>query len=61
MIDLLSALGLLLVLEGLAYAAFPNAMRSALVALLSMPQAHVRTVGLTTAIIGLVIVWLVRG
>lgn len=59
--DLWTALGLVLVIEGLLYAAFPEAMRRAVALVLSLPASQVRAVGLGTAAFGLVCVWLVRG
>jgi uncharacterized protein YjeT (DUF2065 family) len=59
--DLLAALGALLVLEGVLYAAFPTAMRDAMARLLALPEPTVRTLGLAAALTGLAIVWAVRG
>ena len=59
--EFLTAVGLVLVIEGLLYAAFPDAMRRALALVLSLPAAQVRAVGLGTAALGLLCVWLVRG
>lgn len=61
MTDLLVALGLVLVLEGLLYAAFPAGMKQAIQSALSLPDAVLRRAGLAAALIGLAIVWLVRG
>ena len=61
MTDLLVAMGLVLVIEGLAYAAFPNAIRRMLVMVEQTPDASLRMGGLVAAVTGLVIVWLVRG
>lgn len=60
MSDLLTALGLVLVIEGLLYAAFPEQMRRMVVAVLELPGSALRTGGLAAASGGLVIVWLVR-
>ena len=59
--DLLVALGLVLVLEGVAYAAFPGGMKRMLVEMLAQPEARLRTAGLVAAFAGLALVWLVRG
>ncbi|MCP5433225.1 MAG: DUF2065 domain-containing protein [Alphaproteobacteria bacterium] len=59
--DLFDALGLLLVIEGLLYAAFPTGLRWVLARLLDQPEGSVRFAGLLTATVGLVVVWLVRG
>ncbi|MEQ8747739.1 DUF2065 domain-containing protein [Pyruvatibacter sp.] len=60
MTDLLVAIGLVLVIEGLAYAAFPNAIRRMLAMVEQTPDASLRMGGLVAAVTGLVIVWLVR-
>ena len=59
--DLFVALGLALVLEGAAYALFPEAMRNMMTQVLTLPISNVRFVGLVAAVIGLGVVWLVRG
>ncbi len=59
--DLFVALGLALVLEGAAYALFPEAMRNMMTQVLTLPVPNVRFVGLVAAVIGLGVVWLVRG
>lgn len=59
--DLLTALALMLVIEGVLYAAFPSGMRRALEAAMVMPDAKLRTVGLLAAAIGVAAVWLIRG
>lgn len=59
--DFLTALGLVLALEGLLYAAFPEAMKRMVAAVLQMPPGTIRAVGLAAAAIGVIVVWLVRG
>lgn len=59
--DLLTALGLVLVIEGLLYAAFPGPMKRAMETALSLPPQTVRLLGLGAAVFGLVWIWLVRG
>lgn len=61
MIELLSALGLAIALEGALYAAFPGAMRRALQSVSLQPDQALRIGGLVALAIGVVIVWLVRG
>lgn len=58
--DFATAFGLLLVLEGLLYAAFPKAMRHALTTVLQLQDGVLRRYGLAVAIIGLVILYLLR-
>jgi uncharacterized protein YjeT (DUF2065 family) len=61
MYDLIVALGLVLVIEGLMLAAVPGAVRRATEAIGQTPDTPLRLAGLVGAIVGLVIVWLVRG
>lgn len=61
MIELLSALGLAIALEGLLYAAFPAAMRRALMALTEILDQSLRMGGLVALALGVFVVWLVRG
>ena len=59
-LDLFAALGLALVLEGAAYALFPDSMRKMMEQILSLSVANVRTIGLFTAFAGFALVWIVR-
>ena len=61
MSDLLAALGLVFALEGLVLAAFPLAAKQAMANVLETPEATLRAVGAASAVLGLVLVWLVRG
>ncbi|NQV47661.1 MAG: DUF2065 domain-containing protein [Rhodospirillaceae bacterium] len=61
MTDLIAALGLALVLEGAAYALFPDAMRRMMAQVLEMPGSNVRMAGLAAAVLGVGVIWLVRG
>lgn len=61
MIELLTALGLAIALEGALYAAFPGAMRRALAAVALQPDQALRMGGLAALAAGVFIVWLVRG
>jgi len=60
MSDFLAALGLLFVVEGLLFAAFPKATKRAMIAVLDMSDGPLRAIGLVSAVVGVVIVWLVR-
>ena len=55
---LLRALGLALVLEGLAWALAPGGMRRAMRRLLREPDASLRAAGLGAVAAGLFVVWL---
>jgi uncharacterized protein len=61
MTDFLAALGLVFVIEGLVFAAFPQAARRAVATMTQTPDEALRVVGLLSAVLGLVVVWLVRG
>lgn len=61
MSDFLAALGLVLVIEGVVYAAFPAGLKRMMESALGMPETTLRTGGLVAAATGLFIVWLVRG
>jgi hypothetical protein len=59
--DLWVALGLVLALEGTFYALAPGAMKNLVRQMLDLPDAMLRTGGLAALVLGVVIVWLVRG
>lgn len=61
MTELVIAIGLVFVIEGLLYAAFPNTMRRMVVEMLAMPDQTLRTAGLIAIGLGVLIVWLVKG
>ena len=61
MSDFLVALGLVFVIEGLIFAAFPGSAKKAMAAVLETPDSVLRIVGIVSAVIGVVLVWLVRG
>ena len=61
MSQFLVALGLLFVIEGLVFAAFPGAAKQAMESVLATPEGSLRLVGLVSATIGVVLIWLVRG
>ncbi|WP_037449362.1 DUF2065 domain-containing protein [Skermanella stibiiresistens] len=59
--ELLTALALVLVLEGVAYALFPDLMRRMLAVALMTPVGQLRIAGLIAATCGVGLVWLMRG
>lgn len=61
MSDLIVAIGLVLVIEGLLYAAFPGPMRRMVEDITKLPDSNLRSVGLVALVIGVIIVWAVRG
>ena len=61
MSDFLAALGLVFVIEGLIFAAFPDAAKRAMTSVLETPDISLRLIGIGSALVGLIVVWLVRG
>ena len=59
--DLITALALVLVIEGALYALFPDAMKRIVLRIADMPAATLRHVGLVAATVGVAFVWLIRG
>ena len=56
--DLGTAFGLMLVIEGLLYALFPDFMRRVLAQMLSLPSTQVRAAALMSVALGVGVVWL---
>ena len=59
--DALTAIGLLLVFEGLMLAAVHEAAKRAMAAMLARPAGLLRIVGVVAMAAGVAVVWLVRG
>ena len=57
---LLTALALVLVIEGAIYALFPEGMKRAMAAMQEVPASTLRGFGLAAAVTGVIIVWLIR-
>lgn len=58
--DFLAAFGLVFVIEGLIFAAFPGPAKRAMMSVIETPEASLRLIGVGSAVVGLVVVWLVR-
>jgi uncharacterized protein len=58
--DFLTALGLLFAIEGLMFAAFPEATKRAMEQVIGTPERMLRAIGIACAIIGVLLVWLAR-
>lgn len=58
--DLFVALALALVLEGLLYAAFPVFMKKTTASILQSSDGQIRVIGLTTAVLGLIVLFWLR-
>jgi len=58
--EFLTALCLAVAIEGIAYAAFPDAMRRTMAKIALMPSGSLRRIGLGAAIIAIGGLWLLR-
>ena len=61
MTDFLVALGLVFVLEGLVFAAFPRSAKRAAASVLETPELPMRLIGLVSAVAGVTLIWAMRG
>jgi len=61
MSDFLVAIGLVFVIEGLIFAAFPDSAKKAVLAVAETPDMSLRIIGIGSALLGLFLVWLMRG
>lgn len=60
-LDFVTALALVLVLEGLSLAAFPNALYRALLHMAMLPREVLRWGGVVMAALGVFLIYLLRG
>lgn len=58
--DFLVGIGILFVLEGLMFLAFPGWMRRAMKSALASPDNILRAAGMVSAVGGLILIWLMR-
>ena len=58
--ELLMALGLVLVIEGLLYALVPGQLKAMMLSFQKLSDDQLRVGGVTAVALGVVIVWLVR-
>lgn len=61
MSDLATAVALVFVIEGVAYALFPDAAKKMMAIAIEQPSPTLRMFGLTAVALGVGLVWLVRG
>jgi uncharacterized protein YjeT (DUF2065 family) len=61
MTDLITALGLMMVIEGALYALFPDGMRRMAAQAALLPPQQLRVIGLVLAGIGFAVVYAIRG
>lgn len=60
MTEIIVAIGLVLVIEGLLYALFPASMKKMMTVALKQPEAGLRQAGLIAAAIGVAIIYLIK-
>jgi uncharacterized protein YjeT (DUF2065 family) len=61
MSDFLVAIGLVFAIEGILFAAFPSSVKQAMKHVTETPDTTLRVIGIASAAVGVVLVWLVRG
>lgn len=61
MAEFLVAIGLVFVIEGLLFAAFPSAAKRLAATAIESPETSLRVAGIISAVIGLVLIWVMRG
>ena len=61
MAEFIAAIGLVLVIEGLLFAAFPRAAKRLAASALENPEMSLRVAGIISAVLGIVVIWLMRG
>ena len=59
--DLIVAFGLFLFIEGILYALFPSKMKSMLEKLKMIKDKQLRSGGIIFALMGFLIIWLIKG
>jgi len=59
--ELIVAVGLLFVIEGLLYTVFPSQMKKMMQQMQNISTSNLRTGGLFFALIGFIIVWIIKG
>jgi uncharacterized protein len=59
--DFLVAIGLVLAIEGLIFAAIPGTAKRLAASALEAPDGALRIAGVVSAVLGVLIVWLIRG
>ena len=57
---LITAFGLFLIIEGLLYALFPSTMKAMIGKMLNSSNETLKWTGIITAVIGLIIIWIVK-
>lgn len=58
--ELITALGLVLVIEGIGYALAPGRFKAMMAKVAEIPEERLRTVGIVAVAVGVAVVWLAR-
>lgn len=58
--DFLIGVGILFVIEGLMFAAIPTWIKRAMKSALETPDSMLRVAGIGSAVVGLILIWVVR-
>ena len=61
MSDFLVAIGLVFAIEGILFAAFPAMVKRAMAHVMETPDSALRAIGIGSAVVGVLVIWLVRG
>nr|WP_321456354.1 DUF2065 domain-containing protein [uncultured Cohaesibacter sp.] len=61
MSDFVAAVGLVFVIEGFLWAAMPHGMKRMMLDVATIPGSSLRIGGLVAMIVGVIIVWMIRG
>ena len=61
MLDFIAALGRVFAIEGILFAAIPNLAKDALRSAAETPVDRMRLIGIGSAVLGVILVWLARG
>jgi uncharacterized protein YjeT (DUF2065 family) len=61
MLDFIAALGLVFAIEGILFAAIPHLAKDALRSAAETPVDRMRLIGIGSAVLGVILVWLARG
>jgi uncharacterized protein YjeT (DUF2065 family) len=61
MTEFIVAIGLVLVIEGLLFAALPRVAKRLAASAIESPENALRVAGIGSAVLGLIIIWLMRG
>ena len=61
MSDFLVALGLVFAIEGLLFAAFPAIVKRAMTHVMETSDGPLRVVGIISAVVGVALIWIIRG